>query len=105
MAAGRWFPNLACICSLDTNAWTNPERVKPSTRAHRVSQNMKNPSRKLRPTSSSKPPKVTEATKLTCTAHLLADVAGIRPLDVSGHFVHRRDPTSHVLSINLLDQQ
>src|ERR1039458_4847385 len=88
MAAGRRFPNFACLCSLETTASRKPERVKPSTRAHRVSQNMKNPSRKLRPTSSRRPPKVTEATKSACTAHLPADVSGIRPLDVSGHFVH-----------------
>src|ERR1039458_4500414 len=105
MAAGRRFPNFACLCSLETTASRKPERVKPSTRAHRVSQNMKNPSRKLRPTSSRRPPKVTEATKSACTAHLPADVSGMRPLDVSGHFVHGPGPTLRDPSTNLLDHQ
>ena len=50
-APARWSPSVACIWSLDTNACTAPERVKPRTRAHSVSQNMKNASRRLRPTS------------------------------------------------------
>ena len=53
--AGRWSPSLARIWSLETNAWTTPERVKPSTRAHSVSQNMNRPSRRPRPMSTSTP--------------------------------------------------
>ena len=50
---GRWSPMRARIWSLETKAWTTPERVKPSTSAQRVSQNMKKASRRDRPTSRS----------------------------------------------------
>src|SRR5579862_1645711 len=49
-AAGRWVPSACSIRWRGTNACTAPERPKPSTSGHRVSQNMKNPSRRLRPT-------------------------------------------------------
>ena len=52
-AAGRWLPMERCIESWLTKAWTAPERPKPRTRGHRVSQNMKNASRRLRPMSTS----------------------------------------------------
>src|SRR5438477_11988150 len=41
-AFGPWSPRTRCISSFDTNAWTAPESVNPSTSAHSVSQNMKN---------------------------------------------------------------
>src|SRR5207248_9472273 len=44
-------PSTRCISSLDTKACTTPESPNPSTRAHKVSQNMKKPSRRLSPTS------------------------------------------------------
>ena len=46
-APGPWSPKARCISSLETNAWTTPDSVKPSTSAQRVPQNMKNPSRRL----------------------------------------------------------
>src|SRR2546423_13447068 len=48
---GRWSPSIRCISSLDTKACTTPDSPNPSTRAHKVSQNMKKPSRRLSPTS------------------------------------------------------
>ena len=45
VAAGPWFPSLARICSLEMNAWTTPESVRPSANAQKVSQNMKKASR------------------------------------------------------------
>src|SRR5437870_2051900 len=50
-AAGRWSPRTRSISSLETNACTAPDKPKPRTRAHRVSQNMKKDSRRLSPTS------------------------------------------------------
>ena len=49
-AAGPWSPRVRCICSWETKACTAPDRPKPNTRGHSVSQNMKKPSRTLRPT-------------------------------------------------------
>jgi hypothetical protein len=43
---GRWSPSTLFICDLEMNAWTNPERVNPSTRAQKVSKNIHQPSRK-----------------------------------------------------------
>ena len=50
-AAGRWSPIVRCISSWDTKACTAPDRPKPSTSGHSVSQNMKKASRRLRPMS------------------------------------------------------
>ncbi len=61
-AAGRWLPNLASMDSRLTNAWTAPESPNPRINGHRVSQNMKNPSRRLRPMASSHPVPATETT-------------------------------------------
>ena len=47
IAAGRWSPRRARICSRDTNACTAPDRPNPTTSAHSVSQNMLNASRRL----------------------------------------------------------
>ena len=46
-AAGPWSPSLDWMARRLTKAWTAPDNPKPRMRGHRVSQNMKNPSRRL----------------------------------------------------------
>jgi hypothetical protein len=60
---GLWSPRRFRICSLETNAWTIPERVKPRMRAQSVSQNMKNASRRELPTSTKKDATATRPTQ------------------------------------------
>src|SRR3982074_43194 len=50
-AAGRWSPRTPRMSSFETKACTAPERPKPRTSAHSVSQNMKKASRTPQPMS------------------------------------------------------
>src|SRR5260370_23071725 len=44
---GRWSPKTRWICERDTHAWTTPDNPNPKISGQSVSQNMKNPIRRL----------------------------------------------------------
>src|SRR5579875_1604411 len=64
------------MAARETNACTAPDSPKPSTSAHRVAQNMKNASRRLRPMSPSAPSALTASASPGLTAHLPPHAGG-----------------------------